>query len=114
MPFINVKTNAEIPADKKQEIENKLSDAISLIPGKSDRYLMLAVEDDISMMFHRDTASNIAMVEVKIFGSSDKGSYTNLTQRICEILDEEADISPDCCYVKFEEVSLWGYNGFMF
>lgn len=114
MPFINVKTNAKLSAEKKTEIENKLSDAISLIPGKSDRYLMVAVEDGIAMMFHRDTDCGIAMVEVKIFGSSTKQHYTALTQRICEILDDEADVSPDCCYVKFEEVSLWGYNGFMF
>ena len=114
MPFINVKTNKTVSAEKKQEIENKLSDAISLIPGKSDRYLMLAVEDGISMMFHRDADCGIAMVEVKIFGKSDKDSYTKLTQRICEILDETAGVSPDCCYVKFEEVALWGYNGFMF
>ena len=78
MPFINVKTNAALSGDKKLAIENKLSDAISLIPGKSDRYLMLAVEDNVSMMFHRDTD--------------------------CAI----------CCYVKFEECKLWGYNSFMF
>ncbi|MBQ1616088.1 MAG: hypothetical protein II086_02425, partial [Ruminococcus sp.] len=64
MPFINVKTNAALSGDKKLAIENKLSDAISLIPGKSDRYLMLAVEDNVSMMFHRDTDCAIAMVEV--------------------------------------------------
>ena len=114
MPFINVKTNADIPKEKKEIIKRRLFDSISILPGKSDRYLMVAVEDKTDMAFHRDSESNMAMVEVKIFGSSDKGSYTNLTQRICEILDEEADINPDCCYVKFEEVSLWGYNGFMF
>ena len=54
------------------------------------------------------------MVEVKIFGSAGKESCARLTQRICGILEEEAGVSPDCCYVKFEEVSLWGYNGFMF
>ena len=114
MPFINVKTNAELSGQKKLGIENKLSDAISLIPGKSDRYLMLAVEDIISMMFGRETGRSIAMVEVKIFGSAGKESCAKLTQRICGILEEEAGVSPDCCYVKFEEVSLWGYNGFMF
>lgn len=114
MPFINVKTNAKIDNDKKLKIENRLSDAISLIPGKSDRYLMLAVEDDISMMFHRDTDGNIAMVEVKIFGSSTKDAYTALTAEICNILNEEADIDASGCYVKFEEVKFWGYNGFMF
>ena len=114
MPFIRVTTNAELSEDSKELIENRLCDAIQIIPGKSDSYLMICVEDMKEMMFHRNRDKNIAMVEVKIFGSSDKGSYTNLTQRICEILDEEAQISPDCCYVKFEEVSLWGYNGFMF
>ena len=114
MPFINVKTNAKLSDEQKKNIENKLSDAISLIPGKSDRYLMLAVEDEISMMFHRDSDSRIAMVEVKIFGSSTKDAYTSLTAEICDILSNEADISGSNCYVKFEEVALWGYNGFMF
>lgn len=114
MPFINVKTNARLDESKKLAIENKLSDAISLIPGKSDRYLMLAVEDEISMMFHRDTESNIAMVEVKIFGSSTKDAYTALTEEICNILSAEAGVDGSNCYVKFEEVKLWGYNGFMF
>lgn len=114
MPFIYVKTNADLSDSKKLEIENKLSDAISLIPGKSDRYLMVAVEDKIPMMFHRDTDMGIAFVEVKIFGSSTKDKYTELTQRICEIMNDDANVNPDSCYVKFEEVSLWGYNGFMF
>lgn len=114
MPFINVKTNRAVSGEKKTAIENKLSDAISLIPGKSDRYLMLAVEDKVDMMFHRDADMGIAMVEVKIFGSSSKDAYTALTAAICDILSEEAEISPDCCYVKFEECKLWGYNSFMF
>lgn len=114
MPFINVKTNAALSGDKKLAIENKLSDAISLIPGKSDRYLMLAVEDNVSMMFHRDTDCAIAMVEVKIFGSSTKDAYEKLTGAICDVLSEEASVDGSCCYVKFEECKLWGYNSFMF
>lgn len=114
MPFINVKTNVSLDNGSKKAIENKLSDAISLIPGKSDKYLMLAVEDGISMMFHRDGETPAAMVEVKIFGSSTKDAYTRLTKEICDILSAEAGVDGSSCYVKFEEVALWGYNGFMF
>ena len=53
MPFINVKTNAKLSDTQKLAVENALSDAISLIPGKSDRYLMLAVEDGLSMTVTR-------------------------------------------------------------
>lgn len=114
MPFVNVKTNVKLSDEKKKLIENRLSDAISLIPGKSDRYFMCGVDDGCSMMFHRDGDSPMAFVEVKIFGSSTKDAYTSLTQEICAVLKDEADIDGDYCYVKFEEVEYWGYSGFMF
>ena len=79
MPFINVKTNATLDSKTKNEINNRLSDAISLIPGKSDGHLMCAVEDGAQMMFHRDGESNMAFVEVKILGSSTKEAYTAIT-----------------------------------
>ena len=91
MPFINVKTNAKLNEAQKLAVENALSDAISLIPGKSDRYLMLAVEDGLSMMFHRDAQSPAAMVEVKIFGSAPKSAYEKLTASICDILSREVN-----------------------
>ncbi len=114
MPFINVKTNADIPKEKKEIIKRRLFDSISILPGKSDRYLMVAVEDKTDMAFHRDSESNMAMVEVKIFGSSSKDAYQRLTTAICLILQDEADVEGQNCYVKFEEVKYWGYNGFMF
>ncbi len=114
MPFINVKTNAALDSKTKNEINNRLSDAISLIPGKSDGHLMCAVEDGAQMMFHRDGESKMAFVEVKILGSSTKEAYTAITGEICSILSELAGIDGSYCYVKFEEVKLWGHNGYMF
>ena len=98
MPFINIKTNAALSQEKKGIIKRRLFDCISVIPGKSDRYLMVALEDG----------------EVKIFGGSTKDAYQKLTAAICNILSDEADVSGECCYVKFEETKYWGYNGFMF
>lgn len=114
MPFINVKTNVQLDKAEKIMIQEKLSKAISLIPGKSDSYLMCAVEDSISMMFHRDSDINLAFVEVKLLGSSTKDAYTDLTAEICNILKDEAGVDGSNCYVKFEEVKYWGMNGFMF
>lgn len=114
MPFINVKTNVALGNTKKHIIQDKISQAISLIPGKSDKYLMCAVEDSISMMFHRDSNINLAFVEVKLLGSSTKEAYANLTAEICNILENEANVKGCNCYVKFEEVTYWGMDGFMF
>ena len=114
MPFINAKTNVKLSDEKKEAVKNGLFDSISVIPGKSDRYLMTAIEDGISMAFHRDSESAMAMVEVKIFGSSTKDAYGRLTGEICRILGDVAGIDGQNCYVKVEEVKYWGYNGFMF
>ena len=114
MPFINVKTNTSLTNEKKEIIKRRLFDCISILPGKSDNYLMVAIEDGISMAFHRESEPNMAMVEVKIFGSSSKDAYQRLTTAICLILQDEAEIEGQNCYVKFEEVKYWGYNGFMF
>ena len=114
MPYINVKTNAKLSAKAKANIQSRLFDCIGVIPGKSDRYLMIAVEDGVAMAFHRDSESPMAMVEVKIFGEASKGDYQKLTGAITLILADEAKVEKDYCYVKFDEVKYWGYNGFMF
>lgn len=114
MPFINVKTNAKIPKDKKEIIKRRLFDCISTIPGKSDAYLMVAVQDGIDMAFHRDSKSKMAMVEVKIYGGATKDAYRRLNNAICLVLGDEVGIVNDYCYVVFEEEQYWGHSGFMF
>ncbi len=113
MPFITVKTSAKLSEQVKLEIENKLTDSISILPGKTSNYFMCAVEDNISMMFHGDKQPT-AFVEVKIFGRSTREAYTDLTAEICEILEKSAGVAPDYCYVKFEEVENWGFNKRLF
>ena len=113
MPFINVKTNAKLTSPQKEIIKRRLFDCIGIIPGKSDRYLMVAIDDGADMAFHRDAASRMAMVEVKLSGESTKDAYQRLTGAICMILSDEARVLSENCFVKFEEVKYWGHNGFM-
>ena len=114
MPFINVKTNAKLTSPQKEIIKRRLFDCIGIIPGKSDRYLMVAIDDGADMAFHRDSDINIAIAEVKLFGGSTKDAYQKLTKAICLVLSDEADVPGENCYVKFEETAYWGNNGFMF
>lgn len=51
MPFINVKTNADVPADKAKAIKSALGLAITAIPGKSEGWLMVGIEDNYKLFF---------------------------------------------------------------
>lgn len=111
MPFISTKTNIEISKEKETEIKQKLGKAIELIPGKSETWLMLEIEDRKKMYFKGQQEQPMAFVEVKVFGGANAGDYDKLTGAITEILHMELGIVPTQIYVRYEETKYWGYNG---
>lgn len=111
MPYISTKTTVKVNKEKREVIKSKLGKAIELIQGKSENWLMVSFEDESVMYFKGSDAKPLAFVEVKIFGKSAKEAYAILTKEITEILQEELNIKPDCIYIKYEEISAWGWNG---
>lgn len=111
MPFIHTKTNIPIPPEKEQALKVRLGEAIALIPGKSENWLMLGFEENCTLYFKGDKERPLAFVEVKIFGSAPDSAYDRLTAAITSILQDELGITPDGIYVKYEPVEHWGWNG---
>ncbi len=114
MPMIVTHTTATITEEKKGILTRAFGEAITLIPGKSDAYLMLEFEGNCEMAFHGDTALPLAFVEVKLLGKSTKAAYEALTARICDVLKDVLGIPTEGTYVKFEEIEYWGHNKHVF
>lgn len=114
MPFINSKVSIEVSKEQEENVKTKLGEAIALIPGKSENWLMLGFEDKYSLYFKGVKETNVAFVEVKIFQKADSTAYDKLTQAICNIFEEELGIPGDKIYITYEEISNWGYNGVNF
>lgn len=111
MPYINTTVTCKIPDGKREELKALLGEAIALIPGKSERFLMLSFSDGVKMYFGGDDSADTAFIEVKIFGTADKKDYDALTKRITEIYSSVLSIPGDRIYVKYEECFNWGWNG---
>ena len=45
MPFIDSKVTVKMTEEKKEAVKAKLGEAISLIPGKSENWLMVGFEE---------------------------------------------------------------------
>lgn len=114
MPFIDVKTSCELNSEKTEQIKAELGKAISLIPGKSENWLMVNIADNCNLYFNGNDNKNTAFVNVSIFGETSKQNCENLTAEICKILENSTGIPSDRVYVKFEFSDMWGYNSFMF
>lgn len=51
MPYISIKTNIELAKEKQDALAAEYGRIISLVPGKTERWLMLSFDDKISMYF---------------------------------------------------------------
>lgn len=111
MPFINTKTNVKLSKEQEVMLKSELGQAISIIPGKSETWLMVGFQDEYKLYFQGDDSQPTAFVEVSILGTENKQAFAALTDEICKIYKNILGISPDHVYVKYHAVSNWGWNG---
>ncbi|MBQ7677095.1 MAG: hypothetical protein IJT32_02555 [Lachnospiraceae bacterium] len=111
MPFISTKTNVSISKEKETKLKESLGQAITIIPGKSESWLMLAIEGDVPMYFRGDDSRPTAFIEVKIFGSASPDVYENMTKELTGIYKDILGIAPDHMYIRYFGSQDWGWNG---
>ncbi len=111
MPFINSKVTVKMSEEKKEAVKKKFGEAISLIPGKSENWLMVGFEDEYDLYFQGNKDAESAFVEVSVYGNASPSVCDALTGTICEIFESELSIPKERIYVKYQEVENWGWNG---
>lgn len=110
MPFINTKYSGEITPTEETEIKTALADAVKLL-GKSEAWLMVGFEQNVSLYFKGEKSEKIAFVEVNLYGSASAAAYDKLTAEICGILGRVLGVPADKIYVKYSPTEFWGWNG---
>ncbi|MCR4595950.1 MAG: hypothetical protein K5673_04110 [Lachnospiraceae bacterium] len=111
MPFIETKTNVTVSKEAETKIKEALGQAISIIPGKSENWLMLAIEGDIPMYFRGDDSAPIAFVDVKTFGTASSDVYDRMTAELTKVYGDTLGVAPDHMYIRYYGSSDWGWNG---
>ena len=111
MPFIETKTNVTVTKEAETKIKEALGKAISIIPGKSESWLMVAIEGDVPMYFRGDDSAPIAFVDVKTFGSASSDAYNRMTAELTKVYGDILGVSADHMYIRYYGSSDWGWNG---
>ena len=111
MPFINSKVSVKTTEEQRTELKTRLGQAISIIPGKSESWLMIDLEDDQRMYFRGDDSQPAAFICVNLYGSAQPKAFEKMTAELTEIYGEVLGISPDHMYIKYAASMDWGWNG---
>ena len=111
MPFIDSKVSVKVTEEQRKELKARLGQAIALIPGKSESWLMLDLEDEQNMYFRGDDSQPVAFICVNIYGSANQAAFSKMTAELTKIYGEMFGIAADHMYIKYAASMDWGWNG---
>ncbi|NJD04879.1 MAG: hypothetical protein FIA97_00075 [Methylococcaceae bacterium] len=114
MPYLNVKTNKTISAEKSSAVMDQLSKKLSKALAKPEDYVMVELHQGASLIF-AGSADPAAYLELKSIGLP-AVQVRPLSKLLCGILEEELQINPARIYIEFTEAkgSHWGWNSTTF
>lgn len=110
MPYINVATNVSMDDATRRDLAGKFSRLGAELLGKPEKWVMARVEAGCSLVYS-GTDEPAAFVDFRSIGLDENGCV-NLSQRVCALLRDEADIDPSRVYIDFRnlERKLFGWN----
>ena len=77
MPFLIAKVNVPVDAKQETKLKSQLGKAIELLPGLSEKYLLVDLETDCHMYLRGKKSEPVAYIEVSIFGNDKHIGYEN-------------------------------------
>lgn len=109
MPLLKIQTNQTIT--DSSDLLAELSKKVSSMLGKPENYVMIMVEDKISMCFAGNTDPAIFAELKSINFPEDK--TPEFSAEICSLLSRSLKVSQDRIYIEFSNASrsMWGWNG---
>ena len=111
MPYIDLKTTAKITAESEETLRKEFGKIITLIPGKTEAWLMLNFDDECRMAFKGNADGDTALVSVDLLGGASEKAYADMTRAICNTVSEVLGVPFGRIYVKYGEYTHWGYAG---
>lgn len=114
MPFINAKVSLTLEEKQKEALKIAFGQIITTIPGKSEDYLMVGIEDNYDLYMAGSKLDKGAFIEIKLFGAAEKEDLEKVTDKVCESLDKLLAIPGKYVYVTYQSINDWGWNGFNF
>jgi phenylpyruvate tautomerase PptA (4-oxalocrotonate tautomerase family) len=112
MPLLSLTTNRKI--DDHQSVLATCSSQVSKIIEKPEQYVMVKLEDEVSLSFGGNS-DDCAYVEFKSIGLP-VNETKFLSSQLSALIEKTVGVSQDRIYIEFADASrsLWGWNGTTF
>ena len=110
MPYISLKTTKVLTLQQELDLKKMLGKTITLLPGKTEDYLMVHIEDN-QLIYFRGEEVDCMMIDCKVYGHPDLKSKQVFVKELMSEIENITKIPVDNQYLTFEEKDEWGMNG---
>ena len=111
MPLIILETTVVLNDDKRKALLASLSKTVAETTGKPEQYVMVSVKPAAMLMAGKP--GDAAFVDVRGIGGLTAAVNRQLSQKVCQLLNQSLGVPADRTYLNFTEVeaSNWGWQG---
>lgn len=110
MPYICVNVTGTLREDQKEAIKSGLGEKISLIPGKTEKALMVDISEHHTMYFQGEKR-DLAFIDVRCYKSAAFEDKKRFTEAAFAVVEEVTGLSADDIYLSCGEYDTWGTKG---
>ncbi len=114
MPMLALQTSVSLSEQQRDSLLAPLSQIIAECIGKPERYVMITISESSMLMSGINLPA--AYADIRSIGGLSNAVNRKLSERICQLLQEQLDIPPDRVYLGFTHVAAadWGWNSSTF
>lgn len=109
MPLLRISTNTH--CDDHAALLQQASAAVAEMLGKPENYVMVEINDKLSMCF-AGTSEPLAYLELKSIGLPESRT-AEFSNTLCTLLGPVLGVAAERIYIEFADAprKLWGWNG---
>lgn len=110
MPFVSFTTTKTLTLHQEVSLKKVTGELISIIPHKSEKSLMIHIEDN-QVMYFRGEEIECMKVEVQLYHQAELSYKKEFTEKLLKEIEKITQIPVDNIYLTIEEYDHWGMNG---
>lgn len=110
MPYMSMSTSKTLSKEQKDRLKSEFGRLVSLIPGKSEGVLMVAVNDGYTM-YHKGEEADCIHLDIRLFGNAEASDKERFALELFKVLEAETGVLKDNTIINFLEFTNWASRG---
>jgi len=111
MPMINLQVSFSLNPDEKNTVAKELGQLISLMPRRSEKYLMVSINDQNTFYLAGENLNRAAFMDLRLLGRESTEGQEAFVTAAQAALSRLLDIPIGNIYTNILEMPHWGARG---